>query len=100
MYAKEVRGSIPGLTAKISEIGYLLLPSCIMAERLLKRRKYSKQPTNQRWIRPKKKYVCLRFADRPYFLAPTLNFFIALLLENYLNTLFLPSNVVFGVYYG
>ena len=39
----------------------------------------------------------LRSADRPKFLAPTLNFFMALLVENYLNTLFLPSNVVFVV---
>ena len=30
-------------------------------------------------------------------LAPTLNFFMALFVENYLNTLFLPSNVVFDV---
>ena len=41
---QEVRGSI----ATISEIGYLLLPSRDMAEILLKRRKSSKQPTNQR----------------------------------------------------
>ena len=39
-------GSIPGLTATISEIGYLLLPSRDMAERSLKQRKSSKQPTN------------------------------------------------------
>ena len=30
-------------------------------------------------------YVCLRSADRPNFLAPTLNFFMALLVENYLS---------------
>ena len=41
----KVRGSIPGLTATISEIGYLLLPSRDMAEISLKRRKSSKQPT-------------------------------------------------------
>ena len=45
--AQEARGSIPGLAATISEIGYLLLPSRDMAERLLKRRKSSKQPTKQ-----------------------------------------------------
>ena len=44
---QEVRGSIPGLAATISEIGYLLLPSRDMAERSLKRRKSSKQLTNQ-----------------------------------------------------
>ena len=38
--------SIPGLVATISEIGYLLLPSRDMAEKSLKRRKSSKQPTN------------------------------------------------------
>ena len=38
---------IPGLVATISEIGYLLLPSRDMAERSLKWRKFSKQPTNQ-----------------------------------------------------
>ena len=50
---QEVRGSIPGLAATISEIGYLLLPSRDMAERSLKRRKYpqNNQPTNQaKWI--------------------------------------------------
>ena len=41
---QEVRGSI----ATISEIGYLLLPSRDMAEIPLKRRKSSKQSTNQR----------------------------------------------------
>ena len=35
------RGSIPGLAASISEIGYLLLPSRDMAEISLKRRKSS-----------------------------------------------------------
>ena len=44
---QEVRGSIPGLAATISEIGYLLLPSPDMAERSLKRLKSLKQPTNQ-----------------------------------------------------
>ena len=49
-------------------------------------------------LRPrKKKYVCLRSADRPQFFAPTLNIFMALLVENYLTALFLPSNVVFDV---
>ena len=33
---QEVRGSIPGLAATISEIGHLLLPSRDMAERSLK----------------------------------------------------------------
>ena len=33
---QEVRGSISGLAATISEIGYLLLPRRDMAERLLK----------------------------------------------------------------
>ena len=41
------RGSISGLAATISEISYLLLPSRDMAERSLKRRKCSKQPTSQ-----------------------------------------------------
>ena len=41
---------IPGLTTTISEIGYLLLPSRNMAERLLKWRKSLKQPTNQAMI--------------------------------------------------
>ena len=44
---QEVCGSNPGLAATISEIGYLLLPSRDMAQRSLKRRKKSKQPTNQ-----------------------------------------------------
>ena len=35
---QEIRVSIPGLIATISEIGYLLLPSRDMAERSLKRR--------------------------------------------------------------
>ena len=43
---QEVRGSIAGLAAIISNIGYLLLSSCDMAEISLKRRKSSKQPTN------------------------------------------------------
>ena len=47
---QEVRGSIPGLASTISEIGHLLLPSHDMAERSLKRRKSSKQPTNGRSI--------------------------------------------------
>ena len=38
---QEVRGSIPGLTSTISEIGYLQLSSRDMAERSLKRRKSS-----------------------------------------------------------
>ena len=38
-HSQEVRGSIPGLAAMISEIGYLLLPSRDMAEIPLKRRK-------------------------------------------------------------
>ena len=41
---KEVCGLIPGLTASILEIGYLLLSSHIMAEIL--KRKSSIQPTN------------------------------------------------------
>ena len=45
---QEIRGSIPGLIDTISEIGYLLLPSHDRAERLLKRRKSSKQPTNDK----------------------------------------------------
>ena len=44
---QEVWSSIPGLAATISQTGYLLLPSCDMAERMLKRRKSSKQLTNQ-----------------------------------------------------
>ena len=43
---QEVRGSIPGIAATISENGYLLLPSRDMAEIPLKRRKSSIQPTN------------------------------------------------------
>ena len=41
---QEVRASIPGLAATISEIGYLLLPSRDMAEIPLKRCK-NNQPT-------------------------------------------------------
>ena len=44
---QEVRSSIPVLTTWISKIGYLLLPSRDMAERLLQLRKSSIQPTNQ-----------------------------------------------------
>ena len=44
---EEVRGSISGLVAMISETGYLLLPSRDMAEIPLKRRKSSIQQTNQ-----------------------------------------------------
>ena len=33
----------------------------------------------------------------PLFLAPTPNIFMSLLIENYLNILFLPTNVVFDV---
>ena len=44
---QEVRGSIPGLAATISEIGYLLLPNRDMTERSLKRRKSSKTTTKQ-----------------------------------------------------
>ena len=43
---QEVRGSILGLAATISEIDYLLLSSRDMAGRSLKRRKSSKEPTN------------------------------------------------------
>ena len=43
-----VRGSIPGLATSISEIGYLLLLSRDVTERLLKRHKFLKttQPNN------------------------------------------------------
>ena len=44
---QEVQGSIPRLPTWISEIGYLLLPSCNMAEKQPKRRNSSIQPTNQ-----------------------------------------------------
>ena len=44
---QEVRGSIPRLATRISEIGYLPLPSRDMAEIPLKRRKSSIEPTNQ-----------------------------------------------------
>ena len=63
-----MRGSIPDLAATISEIGDLLLPSHDMAEmvpglfapgrfalRALKRRKFSKQLTNQPMTTGKKK---------------------------------------------
>ena len=43
---QEVRGSILGLAAANSEIGYLLFPSRDMTERSLKRHKSSKQLTN------------------------------------------------------
>ena len=43
---QEDPGSIPGLAATISDIGYLLFPGSDMAERSLKRRKSSKQPQN------------------------------------------------------
>ena len=45
---QEVRGSILGLATRILKIGYLLLPSRDMAEILLKRRKFSIQPTNKK----------------------------------------------------
>ena len=60
---QEVRDLIPGLELCISEIGYLLLPSRDMAEILLKRRKPSKQPTNQqrslqtKIVKKKQKFV-------------------------------------------
>ena len=44
---QEVWGLIPGLTATISDIGYLLLPSHDTGDIPLKRRKFSIQPTNQ-----------------------------------------------------
>ena len=44
---QEVWGSIPGLAATISEIGFLLLRSRDMAQIPLKRRKCSIQPTNK-----------------------------------------------------
>ena len=50
-------GSIPGLVATISELGYLLLPSCDMTERSLMRRKSSKQPTNQIWLKFTKQFL-------------------------------------------
>ena len=46
----------------------------------------------------KKKNMCVYGPPTyPNFLAPTLNFFMSLLIENYLNTLFLPTNLVFDV---
>ena len=45
---QELRGSIPRLATRISEIGYLLLPSRDMVEIPLKQRKPSIQPTNQK----------------------------------------------------
>ena len=45
--SKRSGGSIPRLATWISEIGYLPLPSCDMADIPLKRRKSSIQPTNQ-----------------------------------------------------
>ena len=44
-------------------------------------------------LKPKKMCV-YGTPTNPTFL-PTLNFYMALLVENYLNTLFLPSNIVF-----
>ena len=50
------------------------------------------------YIRQKKKNMCVYGPlTVPNFWPRPLNFFIALLVENYLNTLFLPSNVVFHV---
>ena len=46
-------------------------------------------------IRPKKSVFMVRRLTLTF--GPTVNFFMALLVENYLNTLFLPSNVVFYV---
>ena len=44
------------------------------------------------------KKKCVFTVRRPSLIfGPALNFFMALLVENYLNTLFLPSNVVFDV---
>ena len=49
---QEVRGSIPGLVATISEIGYLLLPCRDMAEIPLNRRKSSIQTSKANvWVR-------------------------------------------------
>ena len=45
----------------------------------------------------RQKKVCLRSADLPLFLAPTLNFFMVLLVENYLKYHIFSSNVVFDV---
>ena len=48
------------------------------------------------WLGQKK--ICVFTVRRlTLIFAPTLNFFMALLVENYLNTLFLPSSVVFDV---
>ena len=45
-----------------------------------------------------KKKICVFTVRRPTLIfGPTLNFFMALLVENYLKALFLPSNVVFDV---
>ena len=45
-----------------------------------------------------KKKICVFTVRGPSLIfGPTLNFFMALLVENYLKTLFLPSNVVFDV---
>ena len=43
---QEVRGSIPGLAATISDIGYPLLACRYMDETPIKRRKSLTQPTN------------------------------------------------------
>ena len=47
---QEIRGSIPRLAIRISEIDYLSLPSRDMAEIPLKRRKSSIQPTNKHMV--------------------------------------------------
>ena len=60
---QEVRVSILGLVATISEIAYLLLPSRNVTEIPLKRRKSSLQPTNQ----PKIVYL----SNRPILLYST-----------------------------
>ena len=87
---QEVPGSIPGLAATISEISYLLLPCHDMTEIRLKRRKSSKQPTNQ-----------LSYIIYTNIYTPTLQMCMVLVVEsnfsNFINSL-LFSNSVFLYY--
>ena len=65
---QEVKGSIPGLAATISEIGYLLLLCRDTAERSLKRRKSSNQPNNQPpylHARRKRRLKLVGFLEKP-----------------------------------
>ena len=70
---QEVRDSSPGLTATISEIGYLLLPCRDMAERSLKRHKSLKQLTNLSECNISFDHMTLTYFQKNFNMTP--NFF-------------------------